>query len=262
MRRKDKRLRRWALARAALALGAGRALTAVATGERIQLGKLIIDFDGGFRPTTLPKKHYAPINLWGTGNVSTVDGSLPTLVKRVVIDWDRNGLLTTKGLPRCSPSKLENTTTPAAMKTCRPALVGTGFASGQVAFPDQAPFPASSKILIFNGTPIHGHPVALLHAYAYVPAPTTFVVPVIITKVHHGRYKYETSLDAPVIAGGYGVITHFDFSIKRLWSFHGRWLSYVSARCADGRLQATGTVTFADGSSASGSAFRRYTARG
>jgi hypothetical protein len=255
-------MRRWALVSAGLALVVGLALTGIAVGERVQVGKLIIDFDGGFRPTTLPKKQYAPIDLWGRADISTVDGSLPAAARHVVIDWDRNGLLTTKGLPQCRPSKLENTTTPAAMKACRPALVGTGFASGEVAFPEQAPFPASSKVLIFNGTPVHGHPVALLHAYAYVPAPTTFVVPVIITKVHHGRYKYETTLDAPIIAGGYGVITHFDFSIKRLWKFHGRRLSYISARCADGRLQATGSATFADGTALSASAFRRCQAKG
>jgi hypothetical protein len=228
----------------------------IASGEVVQLGKLIITFDGGFRPTTLPKHSYAPITLWGRGDISTVDGTLPTAVSRVVIDWDRNGLLTTKGLPRCNPNKLENTTTPAAMSACRHALVGEGFASGEVQFPDDPPFPASSKVLIFNGTPRGGHPVILLHAYAYVPAPTTFVVPVIITKVHKGRYKYESTLDAPVIAGGYGVVTHFDFKIHRLWSFHGQRLSYLAARCADGRLQATGVVTFVDGSSATGSAFR------
>ncbi|MBO0746775.1 MAG: hypothetical protein J2O47_00405 [Acidimicrobiaceae bacterium] len=255
-------MRRKAISIVSLALAVGIGLTGLALAEHVQVGKLVVDFDGGFRPTTLPKKQYAPIDLWGRADISTVDGSLPPAPRHVVIDWDRNGLLTTKGLPRCRPSRLENTTTPAAMKACRPALVGTGFASGQVAFPDQAPFPASSKILIFNGTPIHGHPVALIHAYAYVPAPTTFVVPVIITKVHHGRYKYETTLDAPVIAGGYGVVTHFDFSVKRLWNFHGRRLSYISARCADGRLQATGSATFADGSSLSASAFRRCKSKG
>lgn len=238
------------------------ALGGLARSERVQAGNLVVDVDGGFAPTTLPKHAFAPISLSARGDVSTVDGTLPPPAHEVEVDWDRNGRLTTRGLPQCSEGKLENTTTPAAMKTCRSALVGTGFASGMVAFPDQAPFPASSKVLAFNGTPRGGHPVLLLHAYAYVPAPTTFVVPVDITKEHAGRYGYHSSLIAPVIAGGYGVVTHFDIRLNRHYSFHGRRLSYLAARCADGRLQARGTVSFMDGTSLSGSVFRPCHDRG
>jgi hypothetical protein len=243
------------------ALGLAVTVTGIAGAERITLGKLIIDFDGGFSPTSLPKRTYAPISLFGRGDISTVDGSIPTAVSRVVIDWDRNGLLTTKGMPQCDPSEIENTTTPDARKACGRALVGTGFASGTVAFPDDPPFNASSTVLFFNGTPQGGHPRILLHAYAFVPAPTTFVVPVVITKVNKGRYKYESTLDAPVIAGGYGVVTHFDFKIGRKFKQGRKKVSYLSARCADGRLQATGTVTFVDGGTATGSAFRPCHAR-
>jgi hypothetical protein len=244
------------------ALGVALAATAIALAERVQLGNIVVDVDGGFQPTTLPKHAFAPISLSASGDVSTLDGSLPPPAHTVDIDWDRNGRLTTRGLPQCDPGKIENTTTPGAMAACRKTLVGVGFASGQVAFPDQAPFPASSKILAFNGTPRGGHPVLLLHAYAYVPAPTTFVVPVDITKEHAGRYGYHSSLTAPVIAGGYGVVTHFDLKLNRRYSFRGRRLSYLSARCADGRLQARGTVTFTDGSSLTGSVFRPCHARG
>jgi hypothetical protein len=252
--------------RIAIAVGAALAValaaSAIAVAERVQLGNIVVDVGGGFHPTTLPKHAFAPISLSASGDVSTLDGSLPPPAHTVDIDWDRNGLLTTRGLPRCPPAKIENTTTPGALAVCRQALVGVGFASGQVAFPDQAPFPASSKILAFNGTPRGGHPVLLLHAYAYVPAPTTFVVPVDITKEHAGRYGYHSSLTAPVIAGGYGVVTHFDIKLNRRYSFHGRRLSYLAARCADGRLQARGTVTFTDGSSLTGSVFRPCHSRG
>jgi hypothetical protein len=234
----------------------------VASGERIQLGNIIVDVDGGFSPKALPKHGFAPITLKARADVSTVDGKLPPPAGHIEIDWDRNGRLSTGGLQRCSASKIENTTTPAAMKACRSALVGEGFASGQVAFPEQAAFPASSKVLVFNGTPRGGHPVALLHAYAFVPAPTTFVIPVDITKIHGGRYGFRTSLTAPVIAGGYGVITHFDIKIHRTYKAKGRSQTYVAARCADGRLQARGSVSFTDGSSLTGSIFRTCRARG
>lgn len=244
------------LATAALALALG-----VAAAEQIQVGNLIINVDGGFKPTALPKKTFAPISLSVRGDIKTVDGSFPTAVSRVVVDYDRNGLLTTKGLPQCKPGRLENTTTKSAQRACSKALVGTGFASGQVKFPDDQPFNASSKVLAFNGTPRHGHPVILLHAYAYVPAPTTFIVPVIITKIHKGRYGYQSVLNAPTIAGGYGVITHFNLKLDRRYTFKGKKLSFLSARCVDGRLQATGTVSFVDGSTASASVFRPCTVR-
>lgn len=252
--------------RIAIAVGIGLcvalAASAIAAAERVQLGNIVVDVDGGFSPTSLPKHAFAPISLSASGDVSTLDGSLPPPAHTVDVDWDRNGRLTTQGLPRCPPAKIENTTTPGAMAVCRKALVGVGFASGQVAFPDQAPFPASSKVLAFNGTPRGGHPVLLLHAYAYVPAPTTFVVPVDIIRVHDGRYGYHSALTAPVIAGGYGVVTHFDIKIGRRYTVGGRHLTYIAARCLDGRLQARGTVTFMDGSSLTGSVFRPCHARG
>jgi hypothetical protein len=253
--------------RRALSIGTILALTAglvatTALGERIQLGNIIVDVDGGFSPRALPKHGFAPITLSAGGDVSTVNGQLPPPVHQIEIDWDRNGRVTSRGLPQCSIAKIDNTTTPAAMRACRSSLIGVGFASGQVAFPDQAPFPASSKVLIFNGTPRGGHPVALLHAYAFVPAPTTFVVPVDITRIHGGRYGLRTSLIAPVIAGGYGVITHFNIKIHRTFKLKGKRQTYVAARCVDGRLQARGSVSFMDGSSLTGSIFRPCRSRG
>lgn len=234
----------------------------IASAERFQLGKLILDVEGGFSPKTLPKHDYAPITLKGGGDISTVDGTLPPPVTRVEIDFDRNGLLTTRGLPICRSSKLENTTSPDALKACRSSLVGQGFASGMVAFPEDPPFEASSKVYAFNGPRVGGNPTILFHAYAYVPAPTTFVVPVTIKTLKGGRYKYRSEVDAPVIAGGYGVITHFDIKINRRYKHKGKSLSYVAARCADGRLQARGEVSWADGTELFGAVVRRCKQRG
>lgn len=246
---------------AVAACGTALALGGPALAERIQLGKIILDVDGGFSPTKLPKKELAPITLQAEGDVSTTDGTLPPPAKTVIVDWDRNGKLTTKGLPVCRPERIENTTTPAAMDACEDALVGKGFASGMVQFPDDPPFAASSTVLAFNGPKQGGNPTIILHAYAFVPAPTTFVVPVVITKIKGGRYGYRSTVEAPVIAGGYGVITHFDIKVGRRYKSKGQRLSYLAARCADGRLQAQGSVTFVDGSSLLGHVLRRCSVR-
>ena len=45
----------------------------------------------------------------------------------------------------------------------------------------------------------------LAHAYLDVPAPTTFIVPIVIEPIHKGIYGYRTEAKIPKIAGGYGV---------------------------------------------------------
>jgi len=236
----------------ALALAAS-GLSALAQGERIQLGNLLLNVDARFGPTSLPTRSYAPIGISGRAEIGTIDGSLPSALAHVVVDWDRNGRLTTVGLPRCDPARIEQATTEVARRVCGPALVGTGSFRAEIARPGQAPLGASSVVLIFNAVPDHGNPRFLLQAYAYLPAPTAFVIPVEIAKIHSGRYGYRSTLDIPSIAGGNGVLTHFDFQVRRRYRFRGRRLSVISARCPDQRLQIAGTITFADGDLASGS---------
>src|SRR5262249_36631836 len=149
---------------------------------------------------------------------------------------DRNGLVQTKGLPVCQPSKLENTTPDAARKACASSIVGLGSSSAQIVFPDQGPIPVTSPITIFNGPRIGGNPSVIVHAYITVPAPTTFVIPAPIVRTG-GRYRYEVTSNIPPIAGGYGSLTHVDFNVHKTWRSRGKRVSYASARCTDGRLQ-------------------------
>jgi hypothetical protein len=232
-----------------------------AIAERVQAGNIIVDVDGGFSPKTLPKHSFAPITLRASGDISTVDGSVPPPLQRLLIDFDRNGLVQTKGLPVCQPGKLENTTAPVARKKCKSAIVGTGTADALIKFPDQAPLPASSPLTIFNGPKRGGSPTAIVHAYLTIPAPTTFVIVAPIRRAH-GPYRYEVTSDIPPIAGGYGSVTHFDFKVRKMFRSKGKRVSYASARCANGRLQARGTFTFGDGTSLSGSVFRPCKAKG
>lgn len=232
-----------------------------AIAERVQAGNIIVDVDGGFSPKTLPRHSFAPITLRASADISTADGSVPPPLQRVLIDFDRNGLLQTKGLAVCQPSKLENTTAPVARKKCKSAIVGRGTASALINFPDQAPIPATSPLTIFNGPKQGGNPTAIVHAYLTIPAPTTFVIVAPIRRAH-GPYRYEVTSDVPPIAGGYGSVTHFDFKVRKTFSSKGKRVSYTSARCTSGRLQAQGTFTFGDGTSLSGSVFRPCKAKG
>jgi len=244
-------IRALAVAAAAVVVLAAVAGTALAlravTKIHIQAGNIVVDGEGGFTPTALPKNVDAPITLFGKGKISTVDGELPPILKTIEFEFDKHGSVQTVGLPICTAGKLQATTVPVARKLCPGSIVGTGYGHAIVKFPDQAPIPASSPITLFNGPRKGGDPTLYAHAHTTVPAPTTFVVPIRIETIHNGRYGYRVKAEIPKIAGGAGIPISGSISVGRKWTFKGKKHSYVNARCADGRLQAIGEFSFKDG---------------
>ena len=239
---------------AMFALVAGNALAAKKVVKvHLVAGNLVIDGQGGFTPTALPKNEDAPIELFGSGKISTVDGTLPPVLKTIEFEFDKHGAVDTTGLPKCSAAKLQATTVPQARKLCPGAIVGTGFGHAVVKFPEQGPIPANSPITIFNGPRVGGDPTMYFHAYTTVPAPVTFVVPVRIETIHNGRYGYRVSGEIPKLAGGYGVPISGSIRVGRTWTYKGKKHSFVNARCPDGRLQAVGSFAFKDGTLMKGS---------
>jgi hypothetical protein len=232
-------------------------LVATALALRLQVGNVIVTTDGGFSPTTLPKKGFAPIKIFGHGKITTADGNPPPVLREIILWFDKHGAVETRGLPVCTAGKLTATTTAQARKLCPGAIVGKGKGTAVVYFPESAPIPASSPLTIFNGPPKHGNPTVLAHAHLTVPVPSTFVVPIEIQRVHDGRYGFETVAEIPKIAGGYGVPTYGQLTIGRTWKYKGKTLSYVNAGCPDGRLQAKGRFTFKDGTVLAGSLLKR-----
>ncbi|MBS1878664.1 MAG: hypothetical protein JST31_04055 [Actinobacteria bacterium] len=239
-----------------LLVGAGSAAAL-----RLAVGNLVVVTDGGFTPTTLPKQHYAPIKLHGYGRISTTDGKTPPILETITLWFDKHGEVDTKGLPICTPGKLAATTPAVARRNCRGAIVGTGYGTAVVNFPEQKPFYASSPITIFNGPPRHGNPTVLAHAYLSVPAPTTYVVPIEIRRVHDGRYGFKTEAKIPKIAGGFGTPLYGRLQIGREWTYQGKRLSYANASCPDGRLQGKGEFKFKGGASLTGTLVKPCTGR-
>lgn len=220
---------------------------ASAFGLRLVLGNVVVTTDGGFKPTTLPKQSFAPITIKGHGKLSTLDGTLPPILKTIIFFFDKHGAVETKGLPVCTKGKLVATTTPQARALCPGAIVGTGVGKAIVQFEESPPIPASSPITIFNGPRKHGNPTVLAHAHLTVPVPTTFVVPIEIQKVHDGRYGYKTVAEIPKIANGAGVPIYGRIAIGRKWTYKGQKMSFINASCPDGHLQAKGQFSFKDG---------------
>jgi hypothetical protein len=224
------------------ALGA-RSVTKV----HIQVGNIIVDGEGGFAPSALPKNVDAPITIFGHGKISTADGTLPPVLKTIEFEFDKHGSVDTTGLPKCSSAKLQATKVSQARKLCPGAIIGKGFGSGVVNFPEQALIPISSPITLFNGPQRGGDPTFYAHFYTTVPVATTFVIPVRIETIHNGRYGYRVHAEIPKIAGGAGIPLSGSIRVGRKWTYKGKKHSYINAHCADGHFQAVGKFGFKDG---------------
>lgn len=247
-----KTLLRTLVAAMALALVGGGTAAAI----KLQIGKIVIVANGGFTPTKLPKRKNAPIKLYGHAKFSTTDGSRPSPLRRLVLEFDKHGAVETRGLPKCTQKKLVATTTARARRTCRGSIVGTGFGSALIQLPEQGPIKASSPLTLFNGPRRHGNPTVLGHAHLDYPAPTTYIVLIEIQKIRNGRYGFKTVTDFPKIVNDYGSAISGRLKIGREWNYKGKRLSFANAHCADGRLQAKAQFGFKDGSFVQGTVFR------
>jgi hypothetical protein len=254
-------LRKTLLRTLAIACAVGLVAAGAAYALELRVGKLIIVTGGGFSPTSLPKNEDAPIKLHGFAKIKTTDGSPPSPLEKLTLEFDKHGSVETRGLPVCTPGKLAATTTAQARKLCPGAIVGKGFGKAVVNFPEQGPIPASSPLTLFNGPPKDGNPTVLGHAHITVPGPTTYVVQIEIQKIHDGRYGFKTVANFPKIAGGYGTPVYGRLTIGKTWQYKGKTLSYANARCADGRLQAKGEFTFKDGTFLEGTVFKPCTVK-
>ena len=235
-----------ALAAVVATIAAGAALGDRGTRQEHCLGVLCVGDDGGISPTRLPKHGSAPVTARIDGEISTRDGSHPPALQEVQADIDHTIEVDAVGLPTCRESQLKATSSAAAKKVCGDAIVGSGSAEVEVAFPEQAPFRSTGPLLLFNGG-VHGATTTVfLHAYVDVPAPTAVIVPATVARIHKGRFGLRLQAHIPVIAGGAGSATAFDLRIGRRYTYKGRRKSFLTASCPTGSWATKGTVLFSD----------------
>lgn len=251
-----------------IALGAGLAATTVSVALAahyqptvIRAGDLVISVNGSISPATLPKKRAVPIEARARGTVAMQSGAHPPAARLVKVKIDRSFSITTKGLPACTLAKLTASPTAAAKRACPNSILGTGSAEAEVAFPEQAPFTATGPLLFFFGGSKGNTTRLLVHLYANVPAPTAIVTTVDVNKVHDGPYGYEAVARVPVIAGGSGSVTKFNFKINREYDYGGKPQSYVAAKCPSGKYLTEIEASFSDGTSLRGTLTRACTPR-
>jgi hypothetical protein len=217
-----------------------------------EAGNLKFTFDGGFKPTKLPKKKMVPIVLTASGKIETKDGTHPPALKEVQVETDKNGTINVKGVPVCKSGQLQSRDTKAAEKVCGSAIIGTGTTGVEIAFPEQKPIPVNSKLLVFNGGKSGGTTTLFIHAYITVPTPAAIVTTVKIKSIKKGRYGTLSIASVPKIAGGSGSVKSFSLQV-------GNKKKVLFAQCPDGKLQAHATSKFADGTKVSASIVRTCT---
>lgn len=204
-------------------------VAAASGAEVLQRGNLRVKFDADFAPHALPRDHPAPVHIEIQGAIATTDGSHPPALRRLEVELNRNGLITTDGLPICSAARLQSTSTEQAMARCGSAVVGHGDFDAQVALGGEVP--ASGKIVAFNSR-LDGRPALLLHFFARIPIRFTLVVPLRIAHKADGEFGTLLRTRVPQLAGGLGSITQIDLTIGRRYSAGGEPRSYVSAACS------------------------------
>jgi len=244
-----------------LILATGTMAADLAGAAMVRVGTLVLRADGGFTPQLLPRHRRVPIRFQGYGDIGTTDGSQPPALQHAKIEFDRDGRLTTKGLPACPPAKLGGTTTKQARSRCRGAIVGTGHVAAEISLAGFDRIELRSPLTLFNGPRQNGNPTVIGHARAPFPVSETYVVVAPIER-RRGVFGYRTSFDVPPIAGGLGSLTHVDTKLARTYRSGGRKRSFVSARCSDGILQTQGYFSFSDGNVIYGSVFKFCRARG
>ncbi len=233
-----------------IAVSVASVATAGGSTEEFQIGTLKFKGGGTFTPKKLSKTKQTPIALSVEGKISTTDGSHPPPLKEAIIETDKNGAVNVKGYPTCKSGELQSRDSKAALKACKPALIGEGKTDVAIAFPEQPDIIAHSKLLVFNGGLQGGVTTLYIHAYITLPVPAAIVTTVKITKVHNGRYGLKSVATIPKIAGE-GAITSFNLKIDKKFTYKGKKVSVLSAKCPDGRLQAHATAKFANGVSGS-----------
>lgn len=199
-------------------------------------------------PKKLSKTQLSPASLKVTTKTTTATApnGVPSPAVHATVDFDKNAKLFTKGIPTCSASKLQSTSTEAALQACGSAKIGAGKATVLLPVGVQV-FTEPTTVTAFNGVPQGGKPVVLLHVYGQSPVQTTAVLAGAVLNLNKEGFGPRLDLEVPLIAGGTGALTEFQVTINKKYRYKGQQRSFVSAKCTSGKLKARGAFTFKDG---------------
>ncbi|HEU4462876.1 MAG TPA: hypothetical protein VFR75_09815 [Solirubrobacterales bacterium] len=200
---------------------------APAAGEPVQKGNLRVSFSGGITPKQLPREGAAPISVRLAGRIATTDGSDPPPLEGIKIAINREGRLDPRALPTCSIRQIQPSSTAYARRTCGAARVGEGTFSASIGIPDQSPYPSRGTVTAFNGIE-NGRPVVLLHIYGTEPVPTSFTLPLSISRAR-GAFGTVLSGELPSVDVHIGFVTGISLQLDGAGRRRAR--PYLRAGC-------------------------------
>jgi hypothetical protein len=210
-------------------LGMAAALLALAVSfaraDYVQEGKLLVFFDAGIKPQVLPRQDLVPVKVGFVGSFEQLDGSDVPALKTMTLKLARGGVVQDAGLARCGEGQLRQRSTDSALAACRQALVGDGYVTTAIRFPDGERLRTKADLLLFNA----GGRI-LMHIYTTEPLEGTFVVPLSIRR-RSGKFATVLSARFPRLAAGYGYVTGFRMTLFRTYRAGGERRSYLLANC-------------------------------
>ena len=240
-----------AAAVAAAALAAAVAVAAVTAGNGSS-----VTATAAISPGKLSKSTFTPINLRVATKIAAAGVPTDDPASSVEIDFDKNGKLSTKGLPTCNPKLLEAKSPSQALGACGKSVVGHGKTSGLFVGRDEEhnplpPAPFDGEVTVFNGVPQGGKPTLLMYTSIEDPVPLSFVIPGVVSNYRKQGFGSRFEISLPVLFGGGGALRDFSVSIGKRFTFKGKRQSLVSAKCPGAKkLKARVTVTFKSGAKA------------
>ncbi len=223
-----------------LSIGVAAIATAKRSQTTIKAGNLVLTFGGGISPTKLPKAQYVPVTADLFGKISTDDGTHPSAFRETTVDVDKDFKVNVKGLPICKAGELTARNTSAALKVCGDTVLGSGNAHAEIAFPEQKPLKVASPLTVFNGGEKGGKVKLLIHTFITVPVPTAIVTDVTISRKGSGLHSIAR---IPAIAGGSGSALDFSFKLGKTYTYKGRKVGHLEAKCPDGFFKASSPKT-------------------
>jgi hypothetical protein len=238
--RRSRRLAALAACGCVLALGIAAADAAIVRHDGLELTA-----NGEFTPHELPRHHPAPIEIEGRASIRSLVGGPPPRLQQLILDFDRDGRLSTHGLSTCAPASIEALGVSAARRKCEGAIVGEGTV-GAVVQVEGRWLRVVGALTLFNGPAMGGLATVVAHAQPTSLPDEIYVVTIPIERTQ-GRYRYRATVEVPEIFNGTGVLTRVKAKIGRHYRSGGRERSYVSALCSDGSLAVHGRLTFETG---------------
>jgi hypothetical protein len=216
----------------ALALLAMVGMAGAARGEVKQEGNILVNFEGGISPRTLPRTGVAPVSVSVGSSFRAVDGAdPPPQLREISIGINREGKLFDRGLPTCRVRRIQPTTIKAARRICGGAIVGSGSVRVRVHLTNQAPFTFKGPLLAFNAERApSGQRRLLAQVYGRKP-PSAFVLTFKILK-QKGTFGTLIRTTLPKPAQKWAYVMSFEMKLRRTYAYRGKRHSYISAGCA------------------------------